>query len=1220
MQGAQSASRLRGIGRYASSLVRAILSQAEDHEIILALNEMLPEGISQIQKDFSGLIPRENIVSWRGVGPVARHDISNDVRFKASAIIRESFLTSFNPDHILETSFFEGYVDNAVTSLDRLHPSAPTSIIAYDLVPALNPKHYLLDPTYRRFYEEKLAQFSRADHFLTISKSTRDELQSVLSVPYSKSTVIHAGSAECFNAINFAKAPRNLGGKLGNYILYPGGFDQRKNLRRLIEAFSQLPPHLKTIYKLVIAGSATLSERSLVLEMCAAANLPEERISFTGFLSDEDWVSIYCCAALVVFPSWHEGFGLPILEAARCGVPVICGDAPGSREVIGHPDATFDPFNTLAIRNHIDRTLSDKGFRSEMISIAKTASDRYSWAKTAKIALDAITSVGAQTKTFANSTRKRMAYVSPLPPAQTGIADYSAQLIPSLAKYYNIDCVVADRDVDPSVFERSASLIDIETFRKTASQYDRILYHFGNSPFHAHMYELLGLFPGVVCMHDQFNGSFLSYAEKHLGWQNVFWKALYDSHGWPSVLFRAQHGDDRAADLFPASRWIVDSSIGIITHSYSAQTKSEAAYGIESAGRWGVSPFPRLSRSIDPTDKIRSSSKSNKMVRFSTFGFIDDTKCALELIDAWYQTPMAIDPMAELVFVGANHGGAFGQLIKQRIHDTGLESSIRITGFLNEQDYASALDETDIAIQLRKVSRGETSAALFDCLVSGIPTIVNDIGAFSELPEGVAHRIPSEPTVSNIAEAMTYLYQSPKSRQQMGLQAKNYANSAHTPDITAESMYDLIEGFYNKGGNFSPLLVQELAATEYSQRLLDPDLSIPLANAIVFTSASTHHQRTIYVDVSALVATDRMTGIERTALNILRNLLQNDYASWRIEPVYATVNEPYRRASNFVSQLFGIPITAIPEENITPRSGDIILVLDWEPAVAEARKQDLETFQEKGVSIYFTVYDLLPYQRPDWFPDYVGKVYRDWLSLVAMSDAAICISKSVANELQSVVDILGPEELRRPRLGWFHLGSDLRTIPADDLMIPDVVDGEKFILAVGTVEPRKGYHQLLTVLERLWSEGDETVLVIVGKKGWMVDELADRLEKVSAGNPRLIWLKSADDKVLTNLYSRAEGLVMASEGEGFGLPLVEIAQFNKPIFARDLPVFREICGRNATFFQDIDFERNLKCWLASVYNGTAVTSKNILSPSWSDSAATLMEMIGEFDHANWLPH
>src|SRR5258705_12816015 len=109
MQGAQSGSRYRGIGRYTMSLAKAIARNRGEHEVILALNGLLPAALEAIRSEFSGLLPPENIRVWQAVGPTREDDPANQWRREVSERIREASFAGLQPDVVLITSLFEGF-------------------------------------------------------------------------------------------------------------------------------------------------------------------------------------------------------------------------------------------------------------------------------------------------------------------------------------------------------------------------------------------------------------------------------------------------------------------------------------------------------------------------------------------------------------------------------------------------------------------------------------------------------------------------------------------------------------------------------------------------------------------------------------------------------------------------------------------------------------------------------------------------------------------------------------------------------------------------------------------------------------------------------------------------------------------------------------------------------------------------------------------------------
>ena len=187
MQGAQTESRFRGIGRYTLSFAQGIVRNRGEHEVFLALNGLFPGTIEPIRAAFEGLLPQENIRVWYAPGPVRELEPDNAWRRDVAELIREAFLASLQPDVIHITSLFEGYVDDGLTSIGRFDKNTPVSVSLYDLIPLLSPEQYLQsNPSYRAYYERKLDHLSCANLMLAISEYSRKEGWSISTLHRSR--------------------------------------------------------------------------------------------------------------------------------------------------------------------------------------------------------------------------------------------------------------------------------------------------------------------------------------------------------------------------------------------------------------------------------------------------------------------------------------------------------------------------------------------------------------------------------------------------------------------------------------------------------------------------------------------------------------------------------------------------------------------------------------------------------------------------------------------------------------------------------------------------------------------------------------------------------------------------------------------------------------------------------------------------------------------------
>lgn len=377
--------------------------------------------------------------------------------------------------------------------------------------------------------------------------------------------------------------------------------------------------------------------------------------------------------------------------------------------------------------------------------------------------------------------------------------------------------------------------------------------------------------------------------------------------------------------------------------------------------------------------------------------------------------------------------------------------------------------------------------------------------------------------------------------------------------------------------------------------------------------------RQLFVDISELVNRDAKTGIQRVVRSVLHELITNPPQDYQVEPVYAAANQPgYRYARAFCARTFGGLYTPCPDDFIDVKSGDVFIGLDLQHHVVVGQTEAYQTLRNNGVEVYFVVYDLLPVLMPQKFPDGAEMIHDQWLTAISMiADGLICISRAVADELVKWLDEHGVTRRHPLKIGWFHLGADvMQSMPTKGLhyashSLERLRQAPTFLM-VGTLEPRKGHAQTVAAFEKLWADGHDINLVIVGKRGWNIEKLAKSIEANDEFGKRLLWLSSVSDETLETLYARADCLIAASEGEGFGLPLVEAAQHGLPIFARGLPVFREVAGDSASYFYGSDatsMSQALQLWLARFAQGSMPRSDDMCWSTWKQSTGQLLSTI-----------
>lgn len=409
VQGMQNNSRDRGIGRYVGALARGILRNAGGHDVRLLVNDLFPDQIDGLIRSFEGLARPEQFVVFSGVGPTSALHDPNHWRSAASHRMYEKLVGDLAPDALLIGSLFEGGSDDTVVSVGPDDRSYLVASILYDLIPLLNPAEHIGSAGARRWYFDKVDQARRADLLLGISASACRE--GIAHLPSNADHVVEIGAAaaEEFATIDLqhlrqsdlARDVLRYHGITRPYLMHTSALDPRKNFEGLIEAFAQLPRDLRDAHQLVLVCKLNAAGQARLQSQMARCGLGEDDVILTGYVPDDELRVLYANCALFVFPSFHEGFGLPVVEAMWCGAPAVGSSLSSVPEVIGWAEAQFDPNDRAEMVAVIQKALADAPFRADLLSHAARHARTFSWDAVARRAIAAIEArvearVGAQ--------------------------------------------------------------------------------------------------------------------------------------------------------------------------------------------------------------------------------------------------------------------------------------------------------------------------------------------------------------------------------------------------------------------------------------------------------------------------------------------------------------------------------------------------------------------------------------------------------------------------------------------------------------------------------------------------------------------------------------------------------------------------------------------------------------------------------------------------------
>jgi glycosyltransferase involved in cell wall biosynthesis len=272
--------------------------------------------------------------------------------------------------------------------LPLVHPQ-PSVVTVHDLGYLHYPgAHRLLDRLYLDLSTRYNARAAR--RVIAVSQATKDDLVQHYGIEPDKITVVYSGYDETMQpvedeaTIKEVKARYGIG---GDYVLYVGTLQPRKNLGRLLEAYATVRKQANDNRKgeaprLVIAGrKGWLYDQ--IFRQVEQLGL-ETEVIFTGYVPQDDLPALLSGARLFVFPSLYDGFGLPVLEAMACGTPVLCSNVASLPEVAGEAALLVDPLDVKGMAEDMERLLRDEGLRSQLVERGFQQVRRFSWERCAR--------------------------------------------------------------------------------------------------------------------------------------------------------------------------------------------------------------------------------------------------------------------------------------------------------------------------------------------------------------------------------------------------------------------------------------------------------------------------------------------------------------------------------------------------------------------------------------------------------------------------------------------------------------------------------------------------------------------------------------------------------------------------------------------------------------------------------------------------------------------
>lgn len=386
----------------------------------------------------------------------------------------------------------------------------------------------------------------------------------------------------------------------------------------------------------------------------------------------------------------------------------------------------------------------------------------------------------------------KLAYFSPLNPQRSGISDYSEELLPHLSDGCEIDLFVDGFDPSNRELLKKFRLCDYRQephALKRLEDYDAVIYHMGNDHrYHAGIYHAARQYPGIMVLHDFALQAFFLELAHERGDTRVYLEeveACYGAHRRRMVERESSGGEPPIVTdptAFPLNERLARTSEAIIVHSEWSRTRlKQIAPGV---------PIKHINHHVIARDDGgRPSGENNRspLVRLASFGYITGEKGIERTLRVLGRLRTTHDFHYTLV------GETSHFEIDELIRSYGLTDRVTVTGYVTLGEFERHIAETDIAINLRDHTVGETSGSACRIMAAGVPLIVSNIGWFAELPDDAAVKIDlDDKRDAHLSASLKRLLEDVALRAQIGINARRYVLAEHAIERSARAYLALI--------------------------------------------------------------------------------------------------------------------------------------------------------------------------------------------------------------------------------------------------------------------------------------------------------------------------------------------------------------------------------------------------------------------------------------------
>jgi glycosyltransferase involved in cell wall biosynthesis len=799
-------SRNRGIGNYALSQFAGMVERDSSNSYFF---------LNMVDKDFrlsehiSGGSLTEDFLDTGAKNALLRSEVyASAVGTAIKRYIAENKIGIFYITSPFESSF--------IPYRKEWFEGVKVVVTVYDIIPYVMKEKYLADKTTLDWYMKCIDNLRWADEIFVISESVKTDLVNLLSFPPEKIKVIWGAVDEKYHIADIPedekKALLKKFGVTKPFIMCTGGEDGRKNLDGLVRAYALMPGEIRSRYQLVVVCKLSPNGMKNLTAEAEKAGVKNDVI-FTNFVTDDELLKFYNLASLMAFPSKYEGFGLPIVEAWACGTPVLTGDNSSLREIGGDAVVLVDADSDRSIADGMAKMLADENMLAEYAAKGAERLELYRWDNINDGIIALLNGIKPLPRTEKAQERVKVAFFTPLPPVESGISDYSEDIISELCKFCDIDVFIDDGYAPSSQFPDNVKIFGHKEYPAKASGYYDTVFQMGNSEFHFYMYDYIRKYHGTLVLHDfNLHGAFyhraVAVGKGDFELYRRFVEADYpDKSGYVSAVAAGSANPDIYG--LELNGYITGAADRFIVHS--SESKKKLLLRDISRSAEVIRHYAKLLPLADSKAVKEQNGISPDTIVISAFGGIHSTKRAMPILRAFAKLKKERENIM-LLFAGKPSEEIRPELEKF-IAENGLAGSVTVTGYISIEKFKEYIDMTDICLNLRYPSNGETSGSLMRILAKGRCVVVNDIGSFAEVDENACVKLPSVEKMGEVREpeeiysALKRLTDSPEERERIGAAARKFAEDELDLGIIARKYYDFI-----LSGRKEPAVSEEMIA------------------------------------------------------------------------------------------------------------------------------------------------------------------------------------------------------------------------------------------------------------------------------------------------------------------------------------------------------------------------------------------------------------------------